>query len=358
MNLSSSIPIWKNAPFIRLLLPLIAGIILQWYQQFPVNIVLACLTSLTSAFILFLLLPLSFRFRLRWLQGCIMQLLLVVFGMWLTWQKDMRHHNNWYGNYYQEGDYLKLRIDEPFEEKNKSYKANTYVEAIIRNGRTISCTGKILTYFSKDGTLNIHYGDRIIIHKNLQAIKNSGNPGGFNYRRYAAFQQLFHNVFLKEHEWLQLDESRTTNHIRQFIFTAREYILSVLRNNIDAGKDESGIAEALLIGYTNDLDKDLVQAYSNTGVVHIIAVSGMHLGLIYIPLLWFFARVPGIKRSKFMQAILILICLWLFSFLTGAAASVLRSAVMFTFIILGKSFSRTASVYNSLAASAFFDALL
>lgn len=60
--------------------------------------------------------------------------------------------------------------------------------------------------------------------------------------------------------------------------------------NIRSGMDELAIAEALLIGYTNDLDKDLVQAYSNTGVVHIIAISGMHLGLIYVLLVLFWQK--------------------------------------------------------------------
>ncbi len=126
-----------------------------------------------------------------------------------------------------------------------------------------------------------------------------------------------------------------------------------MQKHISTGKDELGIAEALLIGYTNDLDKDLVQAYSNTGVVHIIAISGMHLALIYVLLVWFFAKIPLINRSKFVQLLLILSCLWLFSILTGASPSVLRAAVMFSFIAVGKTYFKQASIYNSLAASAF-----
>jgi competence protein ComEC len=79
----------------------------------------------------------------------------------------------------------------------------------------------------------------------------------------------------------------------------------------------------------------------------------MHLGLIYGLLLWLFARMPVVKKSKAAQAILILSCLWLFSLLTGGSASVIRSAVMFTFITFGTMFFRQASIYNSLAASAF-----
>src|SRR6185436_18885559 len=100
-------------------------------------------------------------------------------------------------------------------------------------------------------------------------------------------------------------------------------------------------------------DADLVQAYSNTGVVHIIAISGLHLGLIYFMLLWIFNRIPFLKRSRIIKAIFILICLWLFALLTGASASVLRSAVMFSCILTGDTLRKKSSIYNSLAASAF-----
>jgi len=353
---SYSIPFWKKFPFVRLLLPLIAGIILQWYLQTPVILIVTALASFIISLLLFLLLPISLRFKLQPLQGSIIHLVLFSFGALLCLQKDMRHNDAWYGKYYRQGDHLKVRIEEPLVEKARSYKAEGYVETVIKNGRSISCKGKLLLYFSKDSITNrLDYGDVILINKPLQSIKNSGNPGAFNYQRYAAFQQTFHNVFLKDKDWVLLNETsvKKTSYLKQFIFSARKYILSVLRKTIDAGKDELGIAEALLIGYTHDLDKDLVQAYSNTGVVHIIAISGMHLGLIYVLLLWIFARLPFIKRSRLLQAVLILSCLWLFSLLTGAAASVLRSAVMFTFITVGKSLSRESAIYNSLAASAF-----
>ncbi len=348
-----SIPVYKTAPFIRLLIPFVAGIILQWYLQFSVQVVVMAAIGFGAANLLFYFLPLALRFKLQALQGVLINLLLLTFGLLITWQKDVRHKADWYGNYYQDSNYIIAKIDEPLIEKTKSYKADAFVETLITGDTAISCKGKLLIYFSKDSLVQqLHYGDRILINKNLQAIKNSGNPGAFNYQRYAAFQQTFHNVFLKEKDWVLLPDKKV-NGFKQFIFTARENILKNLRKNINVGKDELGIAEALLIGYTNDLDKDLVQAYSNTGVVHIIAISGMHLGLIYIMLVWLFARIPFINKSKLVQVILILSCLWLFSLLTGAAASVLRSAVMFTFITIGNNLTKKSSIFNSLAVSAF-----
>ena len=348
------IPIWKKAPFIRLLLPFITGILLQWYLQIPVAFCIVGAVSFSIAYLLFLLFPLAIRYKLQALQAVILNLILITIGLLITWQKDIKHSNTWFGPYYQDSDYLVVRIDEPVIEKPKSYKANGYVEAVLHKDAVIASEGKVLLYFSKDSLqpLTLNYGDKILIHKNLQGIKNSGNPGAFNYQRYAAFQSTFHNVFLKQKDWVKLDD-KNVNWFKQFIFTSRENILSILQKNIPQGKDELGIAEALLIGYTNDLDKDLVQAYSNTGVVHIIAISGMHLALIYGLLVWLFARIPLVNQSKIVQVVLILTCLWLFSLLTGAAASVLRSAVMFTFIAVGKYISKQSSIYNSLAASAF-----
>jgi competence protein ComEC len=346
------IPLWKRAPFLRLLLPLIAGIILQWYFQYDWQQIVVAGFCFAIAFFLFQLLPLAVRFKWQAIQGIILNLILIVIGTLLTYQKDIRHQKTWYGNIYHNRDYMVVTINEPLSEKAKSYKAESIVNNFIQNNTVRNCKGKLLLYFEKDSTASgLKYGDRILVSKNLQPIKNSGNPGAFDYKRYSAFQQIFHQVYLKENDWILL-KGKNVNTFNQFIYSARDYIIKVLQKTIH-GKNELGIAEALLIGYKADLDTDLVQAYSNTGVVHIIAISGLHLGLIYVTLLWIFNRIPFLKRARIFKALLVLISLWLFAFLTGASASVLRSAVMFSCIIGGEIFSRKASIYNSLAASAF-----
>ena len=347
------IPVWKTAPFVRLLLPFIAGILLQWYLQFSFWLIVIVISSFSISWALFRLFPLSIKYKWGPLQGFLLTAVMLGFGLFITRQNDIRHHIGWYGKYYQDSDCLVVRINEPLTEKTKSFKAEGYVESIIHENSVIPCEGKLLLYFAKDSALpQLQYGDRILINKKLQPIKNSGNPGAFNYEQYAAFQQIFHQVFLKENDWLDL-RKKNANPFRQFIFTSRSAILSTLRKYLPAGKDELGLAEALLIGYTNDLDKDLVQAYSNTGVVHIIAISGMHLALIYMMLVWIFARIPLVKKSALLQVILILGCLWIFSLLTGAGGSVLRAAVMFSFIAIGKHIAKRSSIYNTLACSAF-----
>ncbi len=346
-------PAWKTAPFIRLLIPFIAGILLQWYLPIPYHMIITAMTCFSLASLLFIFFPLALRFRWRALQGWLLHLLLVSLGSFVTWQNDIRHDPGWFGNSLRAGDYMVVRVDEPLTEKTKTFKTTGIVESLVRHDSVIPCMGKVLLYLSRDSeSAALHYGDRLLVNARIQSIRNSGNPGAFDYEQYAAFQQVFHQVFLKGGDWLLLP-GRNANPFRQFVYTARTTVLASLRKTMPPEKDELGLAEALLIGYTNDLDKDLVQAYTNTGVVHIIAISGMHLALIYMMLVWLFDRIPGLRQIKLLQLILILGCLWLFSFMTGGGASILRAAVMFSFISTGKYLSRRSSIYNSLASSAF-----
>jgi competence protein ComEC len=203
----------------------------------------------------------------------------------------------------------------------------------------------------------LKYGSQVAIYKPLQEIKNSGNPGGFDYKRYSLFQGITHQVYLrnsvsvgKENDFKILPGKKIRWH-NQFIFSTREKVLGILRKYIKEEK-ELGLAEALLIGYKDDLDKTLVQSYSNTGVVHIIAISGLHLGLIYWLLLLLLKPLSKKKKIKWLRPIMIIAGLWMFSLLAGAQPSVIRSAVMFTCIVLGESLERKTSIFNTLAFSA------
>src|SRR5258708_35052871 len=129
-------------------------------------------------------------------------------------------------------------ISERTVEKNKSYKALGVVDAIIMKDSVYHVTGKLLLYFSKDSVSNtIVYGNRIIIKKELQEIKNSGNPAAFDYKRYCAFQQIFHQCYLKKSDWVLLKEKKVSTY-HKIIFKTRDFIISVIDKYITEN-DES-----------------------------------------------------------------------------------------------------------------------
>jgi competence protein ComEC len=345
-------PIYKTIPVLRLLLPLIAGILLQFHlniAQLPFYI-----TGVVGLiiFLVYQLLSTAKRFALQWLSGLAITLVFVAVGGIMSFVKNIEHNPQWIGKYYQPKLPVKLTLQEPIVEKQKSFKALAKAEAILVNGKWKEVSGDILLYFRKDSTKpNLQYGAQIVIAQNLMPIINAGNPGGFNYARYCSFQNISYQAFLNDDGFITLPTT-STNWFDGVLIAARTKVLSILRDKIK-DPDQLSVAEALLIGYRDDLDRDLVQSYSNTGVVHIIAISGLHLGMIYGLLILLFKPFTKHKWSKIVKPLVILFVLWGFSFIAGAAPSILRSAVMFTFIVIGESIGRRSTMYNSLAASAF-----
>ena len=349
----TKIQLWKRAPFIRLVIPLIIGIVLQYNFQFSLLSILFSLLFFISAFFISKFFAISFQYKIPFLLGFVITLILISTGILITFIKDIRHVKNWYGNNLAVTNQLVIKINEPKQEKAGSYKAECLIESNIINDTAVKTTGKIFAYFTKNkNSEKLQYGDRLLINNSLHEIRNSGNPGAFDYKKYAACQQIFHTAYLKDNEWVLLKE-KLVNPIRQFIYNSRNSILGILNESMKGQEQENSVAEALLIGYTNDLDKEMIQAYSNTGVIHIIAISGMHLGLIYVMLLWVLNLIPIIKKSGVTKTIIILTFLWVFAFLTGANASILRSALMFSCILIGQNLDKKTSIYNSLAISAF-----
>ncbi len=345
-------PFWSPAPFLRLLIPLTAGILAGFYYSISLPVVCLAGTICFLCIILFYFFPSAKKYRARWLTGWCLNLLLVCTGIFVCYTKDIRHQKNWLGYYPTTNATVLVSLQEPLVEKEKSYKAIASAEAIFIHNRWQPVTGKLLVYFRKDSlSKKLQYGSRVVFQAFIQPVVNTGNPGAFDYRQYCAFQDIYHQVFLQPADYRVLAGLHAGIFTKALFHTVNR-ILSVLKKCIP-GEKEAGVAEALLIGYRNDLDKDLVQSYSNTGVVHIIAISGLHLGMIYGLLIFLLKPISKLKSNRWLNPLIILAVLWGFSLLTGAAASILRSAVMFSFIVIGKSLDRRTHIYNTLAASAF-----
>jgi len=132
----------------------------------------------------------------------------------------------------------------------------------------------------------------------------------------------------------------------------RKNLLDVFQENQLTG-DELSVGAALLLGYTDKLDADIITAYSNTGALHVLSVSGLHVAIVYMVFSWMLFFLDKYKRGRIIKAILLILFLWFYAALTGLSPSVLRAATMFSFIIVAKTFSRHTNIYNTLAASAF-----
>ena len=161
--------IWKRAPFLRLLIPVIIGILIENYFNLQITVLLISGIISFVSIILFSFFSEAIRFHYRSVQGFVITIFLVFFGCVLVWQKDVRNHYNWYGNFYENESYIKARIDEPPVEKAKSFKAVAVAEEVINKGKETRTTGRFLIYFKKDsGSQKLRYGDVIIFRKAIE----------------------------------------------------------------------------------------------------------------------------------------------------------------------------------------------
>jgi competence protein ComEC len=348
---SSALFAWKEAPFLRLIIPFIIGIIIQWYSRLPLYVSWLPATACIAGLLLLSLFSLSAQFRLRYINGILLNGLLFTAGSLLTYYKDIRHQQQWFGHLYAAGDTMIVTVEEPLSEKARSYKATATVQAIIKEGQLLPVKGSLLLYFKKDSLPPaLHYGSQILFTKTPEIIAHTGNPGAFNYAQYCAFKGIYHQVYLEQSTYT-IAEKTQINPVKKVLYDTRKKMLDIIRKNVP-GKKQAGLAEALLIGYKDELDKHLLQSYINTGVVHVIAVSGLHLGLIYGVLV--LLCMPLRKRwAQWATPVIMITGIWLFTVLAGATPSVLRSAIMFSCLVISNLLTKRSSIYNSLAASAF-----
>ncbi|HLK29025.1 MAG TPA: hypothetical protein VKT28_10595, partial [Puia sp.] len=157
------VPIWKEAPFLRLIIPFILGIIAQWYLQLSITVSFIVFGCSILIYILFQFSKRFIHFKLYWLNGIFINTFLFLIGSFLTYYSDTSHHPNQINNYYKNGDVIIATLQEPLSEKEKSFKALASIDYVENNDSLHPIKSSILLYFKKDSSLpQLGYGSQII----------------------------------------------------------------------------------------------------------------------------------------------------------------------------------------------------
>jgi competence protein ComEC len=212
-------------------------------------------------------------------------------------------------------------------------------------------TGKSLLNVQKDSTNTILKVDDIVATKSrIKDLISPLNPHQFDYKAYLKKQHIYHQLFVKSNEVLILDRDKTS--IFGFAAKLREIINKKLKE-YPFKDDELAIINALLLGQRQDISKDIYNSYTQAGAIHILAVSGLHVGIILLILNLVFKPLDRFKHGKTLKTILIVFLLWCFAIVAGLSASVTRAVTMFSIVAIGMNWKRPTNVYNTLAISIF-----
>ena len=245
-----------------------------------------------------------------------------------------------------------LAIDKVLKPGNYHYK---YIAEVIQIDHQ-KTTGSVLINIEKDSVASFFkIGDRILLKNKFIAIKESLNPYQFNYKNYLAKQGIHQQAYATKQELLLLDQTSTS--FLEFIAAFRLKIQQSLQQ-YDFSEDELAIMNALLLGQRQDISKELTANYSKAGAIHILAVSGLHVGIILWMLSFVLKPLGRYKKGKVIKLVLVLLFLWFFAVLAGMSASVTRAVTMFSAIAIGQFFNKRNAIEQSLIFSMFLLLLL
>ena len=215
---------------------------------------------------------------------------------------------------------------------------------------SIPTKGTVLLSVRRDSTKqNLIVDDRMLIQHHFVDLQAPMNPHQFDYKAYLARQGIHQQIYLNHDELLILKPSSTfLGQIAQIRVQIQE---SLMKEGFD--EDEFGVINALLLGQRQEVSKELLNDYSKAGAIHILAISGLHVGIILLILSWLFKPLEVLPNGKLIKLLLIVITLWFFALLAGMSASVVRAVTMFTAVAIGQSLQRKTSVVHSLIFSMF-----
>ncbi len=217
------------------------------------------------------------------------------------------------------------------------------VEARVHSGQLPHSPAGISLFIPELDSISIDHW--MIIQTELKLPKSRTNPHGFDYQRYLKTKGISYTAYVPKQR-IRFSKEKLPANLRRMAFQLQQKLQMILSRNLN--EIAGSVAGALVLGIRSELDDQTTASYRSSGAMHMLAVSGMHVGILYLILTYLFRWIP-IKWLRFMLSLLLL---WAFAFVTGLSPSVLRAVVLFSFIHTGRLFNRKISIINMLAASA------
>lgn len=344
---TKQIRLFSQHPFLIILFALIAGILLQQYLNQVPAIYWCSATLIVLTVGAAIQLKRSVHKNITFLRTITIIAGFLLLGATLSNLGDIRNSKSWYGHYITRAEAIKVKITETPVMKANTVLVPVTVNAISVSGKWISVTGDIRLYiYKKDLQAAYQTGTILIIPNKLSPLKSSGNPFTFDFAKMSARKGVFHQAFLSAKEVCLL---KTGTEKTSPVLQLKHTLQTAIDKNVKDSTTKALVA-ATLLNERNELDEDLMVAYSNTGIIHIIAISGMHIVLLASFILWILKILPSSKWKGLKYGIAV-ITVWFYIALTGFPPSAVRAAVMFTLLAVGLTLNRISNPINIWAAA-------
>jgi len=339
----------RTTPFFKLLLPLVCGILLGQFL-FHHNWIVLVSFLLISFLLLLIFKNISYASR----RGVLIKSAFL-FSHFLCWGLFVaKYHDIEANNTEFERTHQTLTLATVWKKSKNHFKANASTQ-----GHDLFKKGDVLIMMRSDSIPKGLPGDILITKQELKTINPPLNPNQFDYKAYLQAQGIAYSVYLKEGDYHLIQAEQKINPIRLFA-QLRIHIINLL-DSFPLTAASRAFIKALLLGDKSDLDSEVSAAFSSAGAMHVLAVSGLHVGIIvsiFTRLLSLIKISPSNRSYRWFKTILLVVIIWFFAGITGFSPSIVRASIMFSFLSIGQSLIRHTNIYNSLSMAAFFMLLI
>lgn len=337
---------WETAPFFRILLPFAAGIWL--YDVHPMNV-------LPAAVALFLLLAPAMLMNggsavLSVIRLILLNVFLFLAGMAVAGYNDAGNTPDDISHFAPDTNPFLVRISEEPADRTHTTKIPVSIIAMADGRSYKPVSGHAILYLNREqGASSLHKGDTILVPGNWQPVSDPGNPLEFDYARHCRRNNIKYRQLCQPGDLLLYATGRSGN--GSLADRCHELCIKQLDTYL-ADIKTKGLIQAMLLGDEVNLDDELRQSYSDTGIVHIIAISGGNVTLFFLlisALLWWLKD----KKHLWLKYALALPLVWFYVLMAGSSPSAVRAAIMFSLLAFSVMLQRNNNSLNTLLATAF-----
>ena len=253
-----------------------------------------------------------------------------------------------YSRFVGSQNWMRIQVDVIPSERERSIRALCDVLEITDTcGATHPCKGKLLLYLHKPST--VAFGDELLVLSSPDLPSGADNPHQFDYRKYLRRKGILYTDYVTSTDYRIIGHN--TKGWKSKITVIRQRLINVIHFS-QLTPSQQGIAEALILGWNEDIDAETKAHFRTAGITHLLCVSGLHVGIVALLVGWCLFFLSNRRPARIVKGCIQLAAIWAFVFLTGMAPSTMRAALMFSLIVIGQMFFTRPPTLNAIAASA------
>ena len=335
-------------PIVLFCICLITGIALNQWVSLAIDYMIYAFLGLVITFSMLYYLGRNQAHKTIWF-GLTTVLLMIAFGILIHQFHKPLYRSSHYVHHVTTDTSAQFILEIKDVLKPNHYNHRYYTKVISYNDEPVS--GKLLLNISKD-TLSpaLQVGEIIALRATPENLPTVKNPHQFDYKSYLERQYVYLQINSEFSEILQ-----TKQYVKSISYYAAKFRSNAINQLAFYGLkgDELAVVNAMLLGQRQDLSETIQENFASAGAIHILAISGLHIGIILLLLNWLLKPLEYIKKGTYFKTAILVLLLWSYAVVAGLSPSVVRAVTMFTAVAIAINLKRANNIYNTLAVSAF-----